>query len=468
MTRSAWRKLSRWPRTVHGRVVIAAVLATGVLLVIAGLLAVEVQERSLRDRLEASLVARATDVAALVSSDALPARLSGGGEHSAVQVLDPGGRVVAGTEDVMSRRLTDARPGVGERVTVEADGAIEAGHAGLLVVLGAEGAGGTYTVVAGEDFETIQRSTEVLGGILLVGLPLLLIAVGLITALAVRRALAPVERVRRELAAISSDTLDRRINPPGTRDEIARLAQTGNELLDRLEAAYRREQRFVADASHELRNPIATLRSCLELDEQRSATRSDLIAEVARLENLVDDLLHLARREEVVSHPREELLDLDDVVLEEVARVAVDGIDIDASGVSAAQVRGVRGDLVRLVRNLLDNAARYGGSRVEVSLCEDADAIALTIDDDGPGIPPDQREAVFERFSRVDRDRSRQAGGTGLGLAIAEGIVLSHRGAIEVSDAPGGGARMRVRLPAAAVAMPAEGSSGASSAGPRG
>ena len=444
------RTLRRWPRTVQGRVVIAAVLATGALLIVAGWITLEVQERSLRDRLAESLDSRSGDIAALVVADALPARLAGGGEHAVTQVVGPEGRVIASTVGG-ERLISDLRPEAGASTAREIDGVTEPGHRGLLVARGVEGPGGTFTVIAAEDFEAIERSTKVLGGSLAFGLPLLLVALGVITGLAVRRALAPVEKIRREIDAIGSENLGQRVERPATDDEIARLADTGNALLERLEAAFRREQRFVADASHELRSPLAVLRSRLELGGTggQEEEEEEAIQEVARIENLVDDLLHLARHEEGADTSPPELLDLDDIVLDEVARAGVGGAAIDARRVSAAQVRGVRGDLTRLVRNLLDNATRHGAGRVDVSLGEADGAVLLTVDDDGPGIPSDQRESVFERFARVDSDRGRATGGTGLGLAIARAIAGAHGGAITICDAPEGGARFVVRLPVA-------------------
>jgi signal transduction histidine kinase len=443
------RSLRRWPRTVRGRVVIASVLATGVLLAVAGVVALQIQESSQKDRLEDNLTARAADVAALVASGSVPAQLSGGGEYTAAQLVDADGQVVAATPGATVTPLSDARPAPGERSSTETSGVLEEDHDGLVVALGVSDGQQEYTVIATESFENIDDSIGVLRRTLLIGLPILLVAVGVITSLAVGRALAPVERARRQLSEMGSESLDRRVSVPRTQDEIARLTETMNALLDRLEEAYRREQRFVADASHELRNPIATLRSNIELDLAAGRGDAQTLAEVARLENLVDDLLHLARRFEGAPRPPSELVDLDEVVLEEAARAASGGVVIDRHAVSGAQVRGVRLDLVRLVRNLIENAARHGDGRVALALTEGSEEAELLVDDDGPGIPEGEREAVFERFARLDGDRGRASGGTGLGLAIVRDIADEHGGSITVEAAALGGARFRLRLPAA-------------------
>ena len=441
--------LRRWPRTVRGRVTLAAVLAAGVLMLAAGVLAHEVQERSLRDRLERNLTTRAADIAALVEAGQLPARLSGGGEHSGAQVINASGRVVATTPNTRDAPFSPQRPDVGEVVATETRGALEEGHSGLVVALGVAASDGRYTVLAAEDLEEIDDSLSVLRRTLIIGLPLLLLAVGVITALSVGRALRPVERARRQLAAIGASSLDKRISVPATEDEISRLSTTMNQLLERLEDGYRREQRFIADASHELRSPVATLRSNLELAGSNELDPSEIRGEVLRLENLVDDLLHLARRDGAEPSPTL-LVDVDDIVLEEVSRAAITEVKIDAGAVSAAQLRGVPGDLTRLVRNLLDNAVRHARRQVHVSLGERDDHVEFVVDDDGPGIPAEERHNVFERFGRVESDRGRKSGSTGLGLAIVRAIVDSHGGSIEISDAPLGGARCVVRLPSAA------------------
>ncbi|HEY3238615.1 MAG TPA: HAMP domain-containing sensor histidine kinase, partial [Acidimicrobiia bacterium] len=217
-----------------------------------------------------------------------------------------------------------------------------------------------------------------------------------------------------------------------------------------------RQRRFVGDASHELQSPLAALRADLEValaagDGQAGEwdqVARRLLGDVERQEALVQDLLFLARADEDRADRRRALVDLDDVVLTEVDRLRLRApVTVDTSAVSGAPVRGHWEDLARVVRNLLENAVCYARTQVTVRLGVEEGWAVLTVDDDGPGVPPDERDRVFERFARLDTARSRQLGGTGLGLAIAREVVVDHHGTIAVDDWRGG-ARLVVRLPA--------------------
>ena len=243
---------------------------------------------------------------------------------------------------------------------------------------------------------------------------------------------------------------------PATRDEIARLAQTMNLMLARLEASAARQQRFVADASHELRGPLARMRAELEVDmaqpdiADHPATRRSMLDETESLQRLVDDLLLLARSDGDGTLGRREAVDLDDVVMREVQRMRdAGGPAIDSSAVSAAQVMGDPAHLARVVRNLLDNARQHGGPSVTVSLVERGDQAVLTVSDDGGGIPDGLRERVFERFTRADDARVRMGHSSGLGLAISREIISGMGGSIALDAADGPGASFVVRLPLA-------------------
>jgi signal transduction histidine kinase len=234
-----------------------------------------------------------------------------------------------------------------------------------------------------------------------------------------------------------------------------------NDMLDRLETARVRQQEFVADASHELQSPLAAFRVQLEValahpDDVawRSLARA-LLDDSERMERLVRDLLFLAQEDSLPHRVRAEQIDLDEIVLDEVSRVRHrDGIEFDTSRVSAAPLLGSRDDLGRLVRNLVENAAAHAESRVTVGLSSTAATARLTIGDDGPGIPDDQRDHVFERFARLQGARSRVSSGspdgTGLGLSIARVIAERHGGSIMVEPTvpASRGARVVVELPA--------------------
>jgi signal transduction histidine kinase len=289
------------------------------------------------------------------------------------------------------------------------------------------------------------------------GVPLLVALVGAIAWFVVGRALRPVEAMRAEVAEITAQDLGRRVPVPRARDEIGRLATTMNDMLDRLQHSAERERRFVADASHELQSPLASSLADLEValahpeSTQWEATARAVVADNERMTRLVGDLLFLAQSDNNgASQPRRTLVDLDDVVREEVSRLRPpEGLVVDVSGVSPAEVRGDADQLARVVRNLLENAGRYARTAITVTVSTNGTGrTELTVADDGPGVPADQRDRIFERFTRLDDSRSRATGGTGLGLAIAREIVESHRGTIDL-DESASGARFVVHLPAA-------------------
>jgi signal transduction histidine kinase len=268
----------------------------------------------------------------------------------------------------------------------------------------------------------------------------------------VGRALRPVESIRAQVAEIGgSRRIDRRVPEPAGHDEVWRLARrTMNEMLQRLQAAAERQRRFVADASHELRSPLASLRTQLEVSRDYPAPAvgavDDQLAEVERIEHLVADLLLLAKADEHQLVVRSRPVDLREVVLDEVERAGSRArVRLDTAGVAATTVHGDREELARVVRNLLDNAVRFARARVELSLAEREGQVELTVADDGPGIPAAARERVFERFARLDEGRARDAGGTGLGLAIVRQVVVAHGGSVTVDGVLG--ARFLISLP---------------------
>lgn len=294
------------------------------------------------------------------------------------------------------------------------------------------------------------------------------IAAGLLTVLAAAatwvltgRALHPVDELTRRVGAITTSTLGDRVPVPETRDEIHELATTMNSMLDRIEVGDQKRRRFVADASHELRTPVAILRSEAEIarrvPDQIDVTHlaDAVLAETDRLGTLVEDLLVLARTDELLD--REPLpgagglptTDLDEVVFEDATRTR--RVDFNLQQVSGGRVRGARDELARVVGHLFDNAARHAVSQVAVGVTTDADrgVVVLTVDDDGKGIAPGDRSRIFDRFVRLDDARTRDAGGAGLGLAVVKTMVRHLGGEVTVGDSPLGGARLLVELPAA-------------------
>ena len=309
----------------------------------------------------------------------------------------------------------------------------------------------TVTVYAGADLAAARDAVGTVTRAMLAGLPLLLAVVAGVTWLVTRRALRPVEAVRAELAEITaSGDLARRVPVPESRDEIAGLAATTNETLAALEESVARQRGFVADASHELRSPIASLRTQLEVAAAHPGLLDvdGLVADVVRLQHLAADLLLLARID-AGDRPPARPVPLGRLVRDELERRAGAGrVAVRASIEGDPRVMGVPGRLSRVVGNLLDNAERHADAAVELSLREEAGTAVLRVADDWPGVPAADRERIFERFVRLDDARSRDEGGAGLGLAIARDLARAHGGSIAVGDAPGGGAVFEVRLPA--------------------
>lgn len=304
---------------------------------------------------------------------------------------------------------------------------------------------GQVTVVAALPLAEVSRSLAAVRQALWVGLPVVLALLGLLTWTVTGRALRPVEAMRSEAEAITHTTLHRRLPEPARADEVGRLARTMNAMLDRLEGAAEQQRRFVADASHELRTPVATMRTELEVAQQAGdhASLRDAVdgalREEARLEALLTDLLLLAAAESPVPGERAQPVDLGGLVAAEARRPRAVPVEVDGAGT----VTGSEKQLERAVRNLLDNAARHASTCVHVTV----DGGRLLVDDDGPGIPLADRSRIFERFTRLDEGRARDDGGSGLGLSIVRAVAAAHGGTVCVEDAPGlGGARFVLDL----------------------
>ncbi|MCA2229060.1 sensor histidine kinase [Nonomuraea aurantiaca] len=286
---------------------------------------------------------------------------------------------------------------------------------------------GSAEIWARASLDGADQALTTLNSALLPGVPALLLVVAGMTWFSVGRTLAPVAAIRAKVADITARDLHQRVPVPRSGDEIAALATTVNGTLDRLETAVETHKRFVADAAHELRSPIATLRARLELAEPSELT-AEALADVERLQSLAADLLLLAKLD--AGEPlRTGDLDLGQVAAEESLRIKRRPelrmeLDVEPDVV----FQGSRAHLARLVTNLVDNAVRHAAAVVRVRVRQEDGQAVLQVLDDGPGIPVGQREAVFDRFTRLDEARARDVGGAGLGLPIARDIALLHGG----------------------------------------
>jgi signal transduction histidine kinase len=443
--------------SVRARATAAATLVIAVACTVAALLMLHTLEAALSRGQDVTARSRARDLAVLVTAGPLPRLLTSTGEDGFIQVVNGSGRVLSSTPNVAGRAPAFAfgapsdEPIARTVRDVRDDQDLENYR---VVAISARSPSGRVTVYVANSVEVVSEAATLLRVMLLVGVPAAVVLIGSVTWVIVGRALRPVESIRAQVADISQADLARRVPVPAGRDEIAELARTMNDMLDRLEAASARQRTFVADASHELQSPLTRFRMQLEVALARHdgadwpELAASLLSDSTDMERLVRDLLFLSRADDgIAGEPPYELVDLDDIVLEEAARARVGAsATIDTSTVSAAPVSGNSEQLRRLLRNLLENAVRYAATRVQVSLVSGDDGVVLAVRDDGPGVPAVDQPRVFDRFVRLDDARSRDTGGTGLGLAIVAAIAHRHRGSVTIEH-EGTGATFVLRLP---------------------
>ncbi|MFE6895220.1 sensor histidine kinase [Streptomyces sp. NPDC057694] len=468
--------------SVRSRAALAATLVVAVALVAAGVAVLLALRDNLGEQASSGADSAARRVATSLVSGVAPDSLDLDDEDHPVQVVDDDGRLIAATDHLerISGAGTDAVKPVAARSDDDDDDDRHGGSGGDDDGVGGSVSGSTdYTdgsatvdgdsadyrfaavevedtaygdlkVYAGASLAAEQSAVTTTSTAMLIGFPLLLVVVGTVTYLVTRRALRPVEGIRTEMAAITaSQDLARRVPQPDTHDEVARLAATTNETLAALQESVERQRRFVADASHELRSPIASLRTQLEV----GAAHPELldvpgaVEDTVRLQELAADLLLLARLD-AGERPGGAGVDLAALAREELSQRVGDRLPVAVEAVESAQVTGSRGQLARVLGNLVDNAQRHAVGAVVVAVGVDGGEAVLTVADDGDGVPPQERERIFERFVRLDDARSRDGGGAGLGLAIARDVAVRHGGTLTVRAAPQGGALFELRLPA--------------------
>ncbi|MFB6674628.1 sensor histidine kinase [Streptomyces sp. NPDC056390] len=483
--------------SVRARATLGATLVVAVALLAAGAAVLLALRSNLTDQASSEAESSARKVAVSIATGTAPAALElPDGDDTPVQVVDGDGRLLAASEDL--ERISGTGSSAVKPVTPPVDddgGDDDAGdddggsdrHGGKAgdddsyaygeIADDAEGGKGSatvdgetrdyrfaslevkntrqgdLTVYAGASLSAEQSAVGTALTVMLIGFPVLLGVVGAVTWLVTRRALRPVEDIRSEMSAITaSQDLARRVPEPATHDEVARLARTTNETLAALETSVERQRRFVADASHELRSPIASLRTQLEV----GAAHPELldvdgaVADTVRLQELAAGLLLLARLD-AGERPGEARVDLATLASEELSQRPAGRVAV-RTHLEPVEVAGSRSQLARVVGNLLDNAQRHARSRVDIAVRAEGPWAVVEVADDGAGVPEAERERIFERFVRLDDARARDDGGAGLGLAIARDVAVRHGGALTVRSSPAGGALFELRLPVAPVA----------------
>ena len=446
MARRGWRSV-RGRTTLGATVVVAVALAIGAVSFY-GILSGSIHsatERSAEQRLD-ELAERLDQPGGRGPDGADGLGGLAGLDDEIVQIIADDGSVRAASEEARDALGSTALPVTDDAITMTID------DEPMLVL--SDDLDDDRTLVLAVSVENDAETLSTVAVLLPVAVPLLLLLVAVTTWLVTGRALRPVSRIREEVDGITAERLHHRVAVPDSADEIAALASTMNGMLDRLDASATAQRRFVSDASHELRSPLAVIRQHAELAQAHPSTTSiGELAEVVsdeglRLQGIVESLLLLARLDEGAGSVHEPV-DLDDIALGEVRRLRSSGMEVDGSGIRAARVEGDPRLLGQLLRNLADNAARHAQGRVAIGVAPADGYVFVTVEDDGAGVPVDERERVFERFVRLDEARSRDAGGSGLGLAIVRGIAAASGGTVAVDDSRWGGARFVVTLPLA-------------------
>ncbi|MFG3440998.1 sensor histidine kinase [Nonomuraea sp. NPDC047897] len=445
-----------FPRSIRARLTTVATLVAAVAFTTTSSVALATVPGSLRDVVRTGLEVAVGQVAEQARAGQLPAHLQTPSSLQLLQVVSPGGDVIAATPgrpgEPHLAAIRPARPGVAhvtEHVLHRA-GDREHHHC-MVVAMRVRTPDGPVTVYGAASLNRVNASLAALYALVFLGTPLMLAGVAGITWLIVGSALRPVERIRSELTEITGKDLSRRVPVPDTGDEITRLARTTNATLDRLERSAETQRRFVADASHELRSPITGLRTRLEFattypdETDWTVTGAGALESAERLTGIIDELLMLARLDAGVT-PERVVVDVCRLVGEQVRRRAGGRVAVVAAPCRPAPVLGSAVQLDRLLTNLLDNATRHAAGRVEVVVGEDGGEVVVTVTDDGPGIAPEDRERIFERFTRLAAARALDRGGTGLGLPLSREIAVAHGGGLVLTDRRPGSC-FAVRLP---------------------
>jgi signal transduction histidine kinase len=443
--------------SLRARLTLVAIAGLAAGFAVGGIALVAALNMALLSAADAEALTTADGVARLVNEGAVSNPLPVAGTDVRAQVVDARGRVRAVSFDA-DRLVPVLYPEELARLGDRQGRFIPGERIGLrgtvrVVVVSAGPPGDPQRVLVARSTAVLTRSVELLRNVLLVAFPLLVLVLAYVAWRVVGATLRPVEALRRGAAEITGGERAGRLPVPASADEIHRLAVTLNDMLGRLDAGRARQRAFVADAAHELRSPLTNMRTELEVAQRLAdstdwpALTEDLLTDVQRLSRLVDDLLLLARADDPRPAVVADRVDVAEVLADAAARCPAPPVRLDAPAGPLWTV-GDRDALLRVFGNLLDNAVRHATSSVVAAATAEGPYLLVTVTDDGPGIPPADRERVFGRFTRLDDARARDAGGAGLGLAIVRELVRRHGGTVVLTDADPG-VRAEVRLPAA-------------------
>jgi signal transduction histidine kinase len=453
-----------WTMSLRGRLMIIGLAGVGIALIMGGLAFFGALTYSVNRTLDNEALTSAGEVAVMVNEDRLPSPIPVSGAQ-VVQVVDGQQRVVGGS--VTADRLTPLLPPnelamalAGKPVLVDG---VRVGVSGPLRVqaIPAGRSEAPVSVIVGLPYGDVLATRTALRNALLITFPLLLGALAVVAWRVIGWTLRPVEQLRAGAEQISRKGRlsaqvrgGERLPVPPAADEIRALAVTLNEMLDRLAGAQERQRAFVADAAHELRSPLASIQAQLEVAGRLGdggTLPSDLMPDVKRLSGLVEDLLLLARADADTKPPaRLARVDARDLVAEVTGAYAAARVPVTLVANQPVMIMVDADELHRAVGNLVDNAVRHARTQVEVTARVDQGWAVISVSDDGPGIAAEDRERVFERFTRLDDARGRGSGGAGLGLAIVRELVVRAGGTVAFTavEAPWS-TRAELRFPVA-------------------
>ncbi len=448
---------SRWG--IRKRSVLSAVVVVTFSLLVGGAFLLLVLQSSLTSAAWSNLSVRANDVARLLAEEGIEETQSTLAEDprsgERVQIVDSSNRVVAwSSRRVRGDPISALRPAPGKTAKEQLAQvpALSGDDEVLVSARGVEVHGKPYVVLVAAPLEVQTETLRTVGLLLLAAAPLLVALVAVAVWVLVGQSLKTVERIRRQVSEIDGRRLSERVEVPPTGDEIAALASTMNEMLDKLEHSNNSHRAFFSDASHELRSPLSTLVTTAEVAslDRSGKTWLDMqqtvISESSRMQSLVEDLLTLAKVDAHQLQLEIQDVDLEDVLDSEINRLrTVSSLEI-TSALQPVRLRGDERRLAQVFRNLLDNAARHAKSRIVVGMGRRAGEVVVSVDNDGEIISPEDRHRVFERFARLDASRSTDGGGSGLGLAISREIMGAHGGTVVAAESDGW-CRFQVRLP---------------------